>query len=55
MMIDVKKFSREVVEDVKGRFPALFPEDNELNSQVVSLVATVAAIAIEKYDRERGD
>ena len=51
-MIDVQKFSREVAEDVKGRLPALFPEDNKLNSQIVHLVATVAAIAIEKYEKE---
>ncbi len=52
VMIDVQRFSKEVAEDVKGRFPTLFPEGNELNSQVVHLVATVAAIAIEKYEKE---
>lgn len=51
-MINVQKFSKEVAEDVKRRFPALFPEGNELNSQVVHLVATVTAIAIEKYEKE---
>lgn len=52
-MIDVQKFSGEVVEEAKRRFPSLTSEDGELGSQIVSLIATVAAIAIEKYDRER--
>lgn len=53
-MIDVQKFSAEVVEELKERFPSLTSEDSELGVQIVTLIATVAAIAIEKYDRERG-
>lgn len=52
MVIDVRKFSREVTEDVKSRFPELFPEDNEWNSRLIQLIATVAAIALEKYEKE---
>ena len=52
MVIDVRKFSREVTADVKSRFPELFPEDNEWNARLVQLIATVAAIAIEKYEKE---
>lgn len=52
-MIDVQKFSGEVIEEMKRRFPSLTSEDGELSSQIVSLIATVAAIAVEKYDRER--
>ena len=53
-MIDVQKFSREVVEELKQRFPSLTSEDGELSVQIVTLIAVVTAIAIEKYDRERG-
>lgn len=51
-MIDVQKFAGEVVDEMKRRFPSSFPEDSELNGQIVSIIAVVAAIAIEKYERE---
>lgn len=54
-MIDVQKFSGEIQEEVKGRFPQYFEEDADFTSKLTAIIAVVAAIAIEKYDRERGD
>lgn len=54
-MVDVKKFSSELQEEVKGKFPQYFEEAAEFTSKLTAIIAVVAAIAIEKYDRERGD
>lgn len=52
-MIDVQKFSKEVVEEVKAQFPNQFSEDSELVSSLVTTIALVAATAIAKYEREK--
>lgn len=52
-MIDVQKFSKEVVDEVKARFPERFSEDAEIASSLLSLIAVVAATAIAKYEKER--
>lgn len=51
-MIDVQKFSKEVVDEVKARFPERFSEDAEIASSLLSLIAVVAATAIS--ERRRG-
>ena len=53
-VIDVQKFSKEVVDEVKARFPERFSEDAEIASSLLSLIAVVAATAIAKYEKERG-
>ena len=52
-VIDVQKFSKEVVDEVKARFPERFSEDAEIASSLLSLIAVVAATAIAKYEKER--
>lgn len=52
-VIDVQKFSKEVVDEVKARFPDRFSEDAEIASNLLSLIAVVAATAIAKYEKER--
>lgn len=52
-VIDVQKFSKEVVDEVKARFPERFSEDAEIASNLLSLIAVVAATAIAKYEKER--
>ena len=52
-VIDVQKFSKEVVDEVKARFPERFSEDAEIASILLSLIAVVAATAIAKYEKER--
>jgi hypothetical protein len=52
-VIDVQKFSKEVVDEVKTRFPERFSEDAEIASSLLSLIAVVAATAIAKYEKER--
>lgn len=52
-MIDVNTFSREVVEELRSRFPSSDLTDGEFQTQLVSMVALVATLAIEKYDREK--
>lgn len=54
-VIDVQKFSKEVVDEVKARFPERFSEDAEIASSLLSLIAVVAATAIAKYEKERSD
>lgn len=51
-MVDVQKFSKEVVDEVKAQFPERFAEDGEIASKLLSLIAVVAATAIAKYERE---
>ena len=53
-VIDVQKFSKEVVDEVKARFPERFSEDAEIASSLLSLIAVVAATAIAKYEKEMG-
>lgn len=53
-MIDVQKFSNEIQEEVRSRFPKYFEENSDLTSKLTTIIAVVAAIAIEKYDREQG-
>lgn len=52
-MIDINTFSREVVEELRSRFPNSDLTDGEFQTQLVSMVALVATLAIEKYDREK--
>lgn len=53
LMIDVQRFTREIVAEVKEKYPEHFSENGELVSQLISTMAFVAAIAIEKYEREQ--
>ena len=52
-MIDVQRFTHEIVAEVRGKYPKHFSEDGELVSQLISTMALVAAIAIEKYERDQ--
>lgn len=52
-MIDVKKFSSELVDELGHRFPSMSSEDGELSNRVISTIAVVVAIAIEKYEKEQ--
>ena len=51
--MDSKKFCSELMTELKGKFPDYFAEKGSLPTQVFSAMALVAALAIEKYDRER--
>lgn len=52
-MIDVNTFSKEVIEELKHRFPNSDLTNGEFQTQMVTMVALVATLAIEKYDREK--
>lgn len=53
-MIDVRAFSHEVIEAFKARYSAHFDgnENAEFTEDLARMIAIIAAIAIEKYDRE---
>ncbi len=51
--MDMKKFQAELMAELKGKFPDYFAEEGSLPAQVLNAMALVAALAIEKYDRER--
>ena len=54
-MIDVRAFAYEVVEAFKARYSVHFDgsEDAEFSEDLARMIAIIAAIAVEKYDRER--
>lgn len=54
-MIDVRQFTREVTEAFVARYPERFngSEDSVFTEDLARMMAMVAALAIEKYDRER--
>lgn len=52
-VIDVQKFSKEVVDEVKARFPERFSEDAEIASNLLSADRGSCATAIAKYEKER--
>ena len=54
-MIDVRQFTREVTEAFVARYPERFngSEDSVFSEDLARMMAMVAALAIEKYDRER--
>lgn len=53
-MIDVRSFTREVTEDFKARYAEHFDgnEDADFTEGLVRMMALVAALAIERYERE---
>lgn len=53
-MIDVKLFTREVTEEFKTRYTKHFDgnEDSTFTEDLARMMALIAALAIEKYDRE---
>lgn len=55
IMIDVRQFTREVTEAFVARYPERFngSEDSVFTEDLARMMAMVAALAIEKYDRER--
>ncbi len=54
-MIDVRQFTRKVTEAFVARYPERFngSEDSVFTEDLARMMAMVAALAIEKYDRER--
>lgn len=54
-MIDVRQFTREVTEAFVARYPERFngSEASVFTEDLARMMAMVAALAIEKYDRER--
>ena len=52
MLIDVNKFSNELLSEFKTMFPSYFEEPNELINQFLSSMVFVTALAIKKYDEE---
>lgn len=52
-MIDAGKFSDEVMDEIKSRFPDWFSKDKKITSAFVKMGAVIAATAIAKYDRKR--
>lgn len=54
MMIDTRKLANDVIDEVKSLFPDSFGEHDKYTSGVLTMVALVAAIAIDKYAQETG-
>lgn len=54
MMMDVREFTNVVLEDFKARYPKRFDgsEDSEFTEDLARMMALIAAIAIDRYDRE---
>jgi len=51
-LIDVKKFSKELYEEFLEKHPMLQDEESSL-APLAKIFADIAAMAIEKYDREK--
>mgnify|MGYP001517037589 FL=1 len=53
-MIDVRSFTKDVTEAFKSRYAEHFDgnEDADFTEGLVRMMALVAALAIEKYERE---
>ena len=54
-MIDVSSFTRELTKAFKERYAEHFTdnENAEFTEDLVRMMSMVAALAIEKYDRDR--
>lgn len=50
--MDVKVFSNELIAEFKSKFPESFKEDSELINQLIGAITFIAALAIEKHERE---
>lgn len=54
MLIDAEKFSKELLAEFLELHPSLKSSDSVLVN-FVKVAAEVAALAVEKYDREKAD